>query len=98
MIEIQKLFKNPEYYLDLVRLSPDELREKYLRATATDEIIFYGYLWQEKKCFGLDYNDLIKFTLYIFQEHADIRESGADAAGVHHDRRVPGHRPAARIS
>ena len=27
-----------------------------------------------KKCFGLDYNDLIKFTLYIFERDPAIRE------------------------
>lgn len=73
MIEIQKLFKKPEYYLDMIDLPLDALHEKYLCATATDEIIFYGYLYQEKKCFGLDYNDLIKFTLYIFSQNAEIR-------------------------
>ena len=36
-------------------------------------MIFYGYLYQERKCFGLDYNDLIKFTLHIFQENEAIR-------------------------
>ena len=73
MIEIQKLFKKPAYYLDMIDLSLDALHEKYQNATATDEIIFYGYLYQEKKCFGLDYNDLIKFTLYIFSRSEDIR-------------------------
>ncbi len=73
MFEIQKLFKKPEYYLDLIGMSLAELQEKYLQATALNEILFYGYLYQQKKCFGLDYNDLIKFTLYIFKEHADIR-------------------------
>ncbi|MBD5104623.1 MAG: UvrD-helicase domain-containing protein [Ruminococcaceae bacterium] len=73
MIEIQKLFKKPEYYLDMIDMSLDALHEKYLNATATDEIIFYGYLYQEKKCFGLDYNDLIKFTLYIFAQSEEIR-------------------------
>ncbi len=73
MIEIQKLFRKPEYYLDMITMSLDTLQEKYLQATATDDIIFYGYLYQEKKCFGLDYNDLIKFSLYIFRENPDIR-------------------------
>lgn len=73
MFEIQKLFKKPEYYLDLIALPLDDLREKYLHAVSTEEILFYGYLYQQKKCFGLDYNDLIKFTLYIFREHEDIR-------------------------
>ena len=73
MIEIRKLFKDPTYYEDMITLPLDTLREKYERATSTTDIIFYGYLYQEKKCFGLDYNDLIKFSLYIFHEHADIR-------------------------
>ena len=73
MIEIQKLFKKPEYYLDMITMSLDALHEKYLQASSTDDVIFYGYLYQEKKCFGLDYNDLIKFTLYIFQENPAIR-------------------------
>ena len=73
MIEIQKLFRKPEYYLDMIKMSPDTLHEKYMNATETDDIIFYGYLYQEKKCFGLDYNDLIKFVLYIFEENNDIK-------------------------
>ena len=73
MIEIQKLFKRPEYYQDMIRMSLDALHEKYLQATSAQDIIFYGYLYQEKKCFGLDYNDLIKFTLYIFEQNAEIR-------------------------
>ena len=72
MIEIKKLFKEPDYYRDLITMSLETLKEKYDRATAADDIIFYGYLYQEKKCFGLDYNDLIKFSLYVFQEHPDI--------------------------
>ncbi len=72
MIEVQKLFKVPEYYLDLINLSLEDLKAKYQAATETDDIIFYGYLWQQKKCFGLDYNDLIKFSLYIFRENPDI--------------------------
>ncbi len=73
MIEIYKLFKMPEYYLDMITMSLDTLKEKYARAVKTEEIIFYGYLYQEKKCFGLDYNDLIKFVLYIFAQDAAIR-------------------------
>ena len=73
MIELQKLFKHPDYYLDMIDLSPEALLEKYRNAVTADDIIFYGYLYQEKKCFGLDYNDLIKFTLYIFSRNDSIR-------------------------
>ena len=73
MIEMEKLLHRPDYYRDMIDLSLDTLKEKYDRATGTRDIIFYGYLYQEKKCFGLDYNDLIKFSLYIFQQNEDIR-------------------------
>ena len=73
MIEIQKLFKKPEYYKDMLALPLEQVKQKYDKATATDEIIFYGYLYEEKKCFGVDYNDLIKFSLYIFENNPAIR-------------------------
>lgn len=73
MIEMFKLKKYPEYYMDLITMSLDTLRQKYLEAKDVYHIIFYGYLYQQKKCFGLDYNDLLKFALYIFNNHRDIR-------------------------
>ena len=73
MIEIRKIFREPQYYLDMITMSLDTLREKYLKARDPADIIFYGYLYQEKKCFGLDYNDLIKFSLYIFSQNPEIR-------------------------
>lgn len=73
MIEIRKLIKEPEYYLDMLNMSLDTLRQKYLTATEPSDKIFYGYLYQEKKCFGLDYNDLIKFTLYIFEQNEAVK-------------------------
>ena len=72
-IEILKLFKRPDYYRDMIALPLEALKEKYDNAVTVEDIIFYGYLYQEKICFGLYYNDLIKFTLYIFKEREEIR-------------------------
>ena len=73
MIEIRKIFKDPEYYEDMIALPLEKLHQKYLNAVEVDDIIFFGYLYQEKKCFGLDYNDLIKYVLYIFSVNDEIR-------------------------
>ena len=73
MIEMLKLVERPDYYLDMLELSLDQLRDKYASAVTAKDIIFYGYLYQEKKCFALDSNDLLRFTLYIFRENPDIR-------------------------
>ena len=67
MIEMLKLKERPDYYKDIFDMSLEVLREKYLAAESVKDIIFYGYLYQQKKCFGLDYNDLLIFTLYVFK-------------------------------
>lgn len=74
MIEIRKLEKEPDYYNDLICMPLGQIYQKYMAAVKPDDIIFYGYLYQQKKCFGLDYNDLLKFVLYIFRENPDIRQ------------------------
>lgn len=73
MFEMQKLFKKPDYFQDMLALPLDALKEKYMNATDVKDILFYGYLYQEKKCFALDYNDLLIFTLHIFSENPEIR-------------------------
>lgn len=73
MIEIRKVFKEPEYYQHMIAMPLDVLHQKYLDADMPEDIIFWGYLYQEKKCFGLDYNDLIKYVLHIFQIDGGIR-------------------------
>lgn len=73
MIEIMKLKDRPDYYRDLLAMPLASLREKYEQATDVRDIIFYGYLYQEKKCFAFDYNDLIVVVLFIFDRHPDIR-------------------------
>ncbi len=67
MIEIIKNAEYPEYYKDLIYLSIDELKRKYDNAIETRDIIFWGYLYEQKKCFGLDFDDLIYFTMHIFR-------------------------------
>ena len=72
--EMRKGLYEPDYYLHLVNMSLDQLHRKYMEASDPKDILFYGYLYQQKKCFGLDYNDLIFLTLYIFRENEEIAE------------------------
>ncbi|MBQ9823994.1 MAG: UvrD-helicase domain-containing protein [Solobacterium sp.] len=71
--EMRKGLYEPDYYLHMIQMSLEDLHQKYLEATEVNDILFYGYLYQEKKCFGLDYNDLIFFTLYIFKQNEEIK-------------------------
>ena len=65
MFEIRKNRDEPDYYKLMINMSLDELRQKYMDSTDVNDILFYGYLWQQKKCFGLDYNDLIKLEASV---------------------------------
>lgn len=72
MIEMKKIQEVPDYHQILTSLSLEEAKERYQRAREADDIIFYGYLYHERKNFALDYNDLIILTLQIFRENPEI--------------------------
>ena len=78
MIEMKKTKYIPDYYEDMIAMPLEALKAKYDNAVSAEDIIFYGYLYQEKKCFGLDYNDLIKFTLHIFDTNDAVRQKWQD--------------------
>ncbi len=73
MIEMIKYKERPAYHLDMLAMPIAQLKQKYEAAQTVKDIIFYGYLYQEKKCFGLDYTDLVVFTLHLFEQFPDIR-------------------------
>ena len=73
MFEIRKTLTHKNYYFDLIDISIDALKLKYELAESVDDILFYGYLYQQRKCFGLDYNDLIILTLEVFRRREDLR-------------------------
>jgi len=74
MFEIRKTKKEPDYHIDMLTQPLDVLKERYDSAVKVQDILFYGYLYQERKCFALDYNDLIKVVLHIFAENPDIKQ------------------------
>ncbi len=71
--EIRKCLEEPQYCADVVDMSQEELKARYEAATELDDILFYGYLHKAKKCFALDYNDLILFSLLAFQRDEAVR-------------------------
>jgi DNA helicase-2/ATP-dependent DNA helicase PcrA len=66
--------KNREpYILDLLNTDHEELKDKFRHARNQEDAIFYRYLYEQKKCFALDFDDLINFVLYIFEQNEYIR-------------------------
>ena len=50
------------------------LRQQYEQAQTTEDKIFFGYLYEQRKCYGLDFDDLIYMTLYILQHYEEKRQ------------------------
>lgn len=73
MIEMIKLVEMPDYYIYMIEMDLELLKRRYDEAQTVKDIIFYGYLYQQKKCFGLDYDDLISFVLYIFSKNEESK-------------------------
>lgn len=73
MIEMRKCATDPTYYLDMLALPLGDLKKAYDEARDPEDVIFRGYLYQERRCFAVDYNDLIFFTLHLFDRYPDIR-------------------------
>ncbi|MGB8451868.1 MAG: UvrD-helicase domain-containing protein [Anaerocolumna sp.] len=66
--------KEKEPYLSyILNTDNDELKDKFIHAVSKEEAIFYRYLYEQKKCYALDFDDLINYVLYIFENHEDIK-------------------------
>ena len=57
-------------------IDPDLERLRGLQDTATTlkDKVLYRYFYEQRKCFGLDFDDLIYFTLYILEHDRAVRE------------------------
>ncbi|MBO7244951.1 MAG: UvrD-helicase domain-containing protein [Alphaproteobacteria bacterium] len=59
----------------LINSNTSEISKKYNLAKQNPDPhnkILYGYIYEQKKAFGLDFDDLIYFTLYIFRNFKKI--------------------------
>ena len=66
--------KEKEPYLPyILETNNDVLKDKFLNAGSKEDAIFYRYLYEQKKCFALDFDDLINYVLYIFENHEEIK-------------------------
>lgn len=57
----------------LLELDNIHLKEEYDKADKMEDKVFLGYLYEQKKMFGLDFEDLITITEYIFEHFEEKR-------------------------
>lgn len=71
VLEARKL--SADTYIDeIYRLDNAELEKRIQSAEDTNDEIFWRYLYEQKKSFACDFNDLINFTAYILKHFPDI--------------------------
>ncbi len=59
------------------KMNNEELKEKFLnpeKPLEQNQEIFLRFIYEQKKCFGVDFNDLINFTTYILENFSEVRE------------------------
>ena len=78
VLELKKI--DPETYIDdIYRLNNEELKAKFMvPGLERNTEIFLRFIYEQKKCFGVDFNDLINFATYILDHFKDVREKWQD--------------------
>ncbi len=72
VLEAKKLHATS--YIDYIyELDNEQLRARFATAADRNEEIFLRYLYEQKKCFGCDFNDIINFAAYILDNFPDVR-------------------------
>lgn len=72
--KIKKRKRNEQKYIELLFNSNNEkLKGLYKDAKYKDDILFYGYLYNQKKSNALTFDDLVYYTLYILKNNEKIR-------------------------
>lgn len=62
------------YIDDIYRLNNEQLKARFETAGERNQQIFLRYIYEQKKCFGLDFNDLINFATYILENFPAVHE------------------------
>lgn len=71
MIKKKKNETGASYIDEIVTTDIRALKERYKNGKDDKEKIFYGYLYEQRKSYGLDFNDLIQFALRILTVNTD---------------------------
>ena len=77
VLEAKKMFALT-YINNIYELNNEELKTKWTQTADRDEEIFFRYLYEQKKCFGCDFNDIINFATYILEHFPDVLKKWQD--------------------
>ncbi|MDR2199849.1 MAG: UvrD-helicase domain-containing protein [Deltaproteobacteria bacterium] len=78
ILEARKL-QADSYVADFLELNNENIKKRFQKeALDRDSEIFLRYVYEQKKCFSLDFNDLINFATYILKTVPEVRERWRD--------------------
>ena len=78
VLEAKKM--QADTYIDyFYKLNNEELKEKFSKkGIERNQEIFLRFLYEQKKCFGVDFNDLINFAVYILEKFPEVAQKWQD--------------------
>ena len=62
------------YVKTLIDMDLDRLRRLEDTAQTLKDRVLYRYFYEQRKCYGLDFDDIVYFALYILKEDRSVRE------------------------
>ena len=62
------------YVKTLIDPDPEHLIDLCNSATTLKDKVLYRYYYEQRKCYGLDFDDLVYFALYILEHDKTVRE------------------------
>ena len=66
---------NGRTYLNiLLEQNTTEIYNSYIDSNNEDIKLFAGYMYEQKKCHGLDFEDILKLTVCILTTYEDVRK------------------------
>ena len=62
------------YVKTMIDMDLDRLRKLEDTASTLKDKVLYRYFYEQRKCYGLDFDDIIYFALYILKQDKAVRE------------------------
>lgn len=62
------------YVKTMIDMDLDRLRRLEDSASTLKDKVLYRYFYEQRKCYGLDFDDIVYFALYILKEDREVRE------------------------
>lgn len=71
---VRKRKSNFNYINEFINNNTNYFKDKCNSIEEIEEKIFYGYIFEQKKNYGIDFDDILNFSLFILENFDEIRK------------------------